>query len=323
MYAWCQQINLSVFLIFSHTALECLQAVLVSCGGFLVMPIRSMIDSSVMSGLVELNNILLSCSEIKIALLNLASCCITTPWNDGSSSSIVDPLVQAATQESSCCGNNTDAKVCMAAKAVLKVCESLAVPRAPALLYISRAKAVDSFAPAPSDARSLIQKIKEAQTEMKEADKKLANAKNVEKTKKEREKRLRRILDNEAEGERKTKPVSKRTKTEPSSEEVPRFHMQETVPEEKASPGNSFRTKKKNGTNLMEAETKMTSTKDDEEMGDISEDPVLEEEEEEPMETVESTPSESSKAKQEAQESDEEFGFPDIVRDGGPDSDDE
>jgi len=153
------------------TSAMCLGMVLVSCGGFLSTPIRSLIESVVVSALSKIGETrqssvqILSWSTVKISILRLACSCVTTPWQDGASSSLVDLLISTASTLQS----DVDVEVSMNAKTALRICDTIAVPRAPALIYVARAIAssnsngIDSSPSATTtDAASLATNIESA-----------------------------------------------------------------------------------------------------------------------------------------------------------------
>jgi hypothetical protein len=124
---------------------NCLSITLTSCGGFLGTSIRRLIESVTLSALLLLSDIepqsrqLMSWGPVKVEILHLASNCVTTPWNDGSSSSLSDRLVHTARQLE----RDMDLSVCHAAKEAIRICDALQIPRAPALLFVSN-RAIES-----------------------------------------------------------------------------------------------------------------------------------------------------------------------------------
>jgi hypothetical protein len=149
-----------------------------------------------------------SWSSVKISFLELASSCVTTPWNDGASSSIVNILIQAARKHEA----DVDEKVSMAAKAALRLCDATGVPRAPALLYVSRATAANATSAPRTDtsASDLIKNIQTARVAASEARKAVENVAKAKKEKAE-EKRQR-------EEQKEEEKVAKRKKTELNKE---------------------------------------------------------------------------------------------------------
>ena len=114
-----------------------------SCGSFLSDSTRSLIDSAVSSGLNNLEvlsstastgNVVFDWSSVKATLLNLGASCIVTSWNDGGASNLRGVLAQTARLFDS----DTDITVCLAAKAAIRLCNTVCVPRAPALVFVSR-----------------------------------------------------------------------------------------------------------------------------------------------------------------------------------------
>lgn len=122
-------------------AAECLRAAVNSCGDYLPIPIRSLIESVTVSGLSGICEVqqskvkLFSWPSVKVAFLRLAKSCVSTPWSDGASSSLRDVLSMTARDLE----NDTDGLVASTANAAVRLCDDLSNPRAPALLYVSRA----------------------------------------------------------------------------------------------------------------------------------------------------------------------------------------
>lgn len=283
------------------------------------MPIRSMVDSVVLTGLQSMNeqNELLSVSNVKTSILELASCCVTTPWSDGASSSLSDLAVLVAKK----CQSDMDAKVCVAAKVVLRVCATIAVPRCPALLYVSRAVAAEANAMASVDqtGRDLIKNIQVARNELMQSEKvnELVKRKNAE------EKRHREVEEKQAK-------EPKRKKIE--AQEMP---LQDWVPSPMKAPTNADESSMEG---LGKAAMLIDEGAEEEVQGDSSiakgtnpsakdlsrgEAPVTFA----PNDSVNRAAAELTKPQVEldqlATESDGDFDFPDIVDAEGPDSDDE
>lgn len=280
-------------------ALGCLCTVLVSCGGYLDLSTRSLIDSTVLAGLVEMekHKSVLSSSAPTVGMLEVSLCCITTPWNDGSMTSMYDSIVRVARR----CENYADVNVCKSAKSLLMACNTVSVPRAPPLLYVSRAAANQQHQEerAAADLVNDIDKARVAIARAQRADEEMKNKKAEEKSRRQNE---------EAE-----ETIRKRRKVE------------------------TLLKQKQNTARPMEPHPsgKVDSKVEDQEM--VSEPPskpvepeaVVEEEyESDPqqpdpeMNIDESDSSEKEDAQMKEEEGDD-FDFPDIVQGGGPDSDDE
>jgi hypothetical protein len=118
--------------------LETLTASLISCGGFASPSTRSLIDSMAMTGLSNIcssnRSEVACCSSVKAAVFGLGSACLATPYPDGAASSILNALSHAARL----CQADGDSDVAMAAKTALRLCDLSVVPRAPALLFVTR-----------------------------------------------------------------------------------------------------------------------------------------------------------------------------------------
>eukprot|EP00980_Cylindrotheca_fusiformis_P011721 scaffold2783_cov129-Cylindrotheca_fusiformis.AAC.22 len=130
-----------------------------------------MIDSTVLTGLqaMDEHKDVFPSSTAKVNMLELASCCITSPWNDGSCSSLTDFVADVARKHQS----DVDTQVCLAARAVLRVCGTTAVPRAPALHYVSRAVAAEGHATESQNptAQDLMRNIQNARQELTRSEK--------------------------------------------------------------------------------------------------------------------------------------------------------
>ena len=155
------------------TSAACLEMALSSCGGFLLTSIRSLIESVVVTALSKLSGTGLSAIQIltwapvKVSILRLACSCVTTPWQDGASSSLVDLLAVTARKLT----DDMDTEVSINARASLGICDTIAVPRAPALTYVARAVLANTNA-ATTEAISLAANIQTARNEAIEIRKK-------------------------------------------------------------------------------------------------------------------------------------------------------
>ena len=193
---------------FSTLAAEALAATLVSCGGFLSASARGLADSIATTGLSSMTsdnpNSLFSCSSVEIALLDLASTCLATPWADGAASSIVENLAQAARK----CESDRNIGVVVASKAALRLCDSYAVPRAPALLFVTRASTAGGPSAPQMDtsAFALIDNIQKSRSESLKAEK----AKEAAEAEKAKEKAELERVKEKAEADRKEKAEEKR-----------------------------------------------------------------------------------------------------------------
>jgi len=159
----------------------CLCMSLVSCGGFLSTPIRSVIESVVVNALTKMGGArqttiqILTWAPVKVSILRLACSCVTTPWQDGASSSLVDLLTTTANRLK----NDVDIDVTVNAKAALRICDTVAVPRAPALTYVARAVSANNTngtdlgpSSTTTDAASLATNIESARKDAVQARKK-------------------------------------------------------------------------------------------------------------------------------------------------------
>jgi len=102
------------------------------------MVIRSIIDSVALTLLEKSfgssSRGLTGWSSVQCAIFQLASACVTTPWSDGSTTSIVAALKRSAVRASF----EEDEAVILATKEAHRICDMFGVPRAPPLIIVSR-----------------------------------------------------------------------------------------------------------------------------------------------------------------------------------------
>ena len=303
----------------------CLNMVLVSCGEFLAIPIRSLIESVVVNALSQMCGTkqpsvqLLSWSLAKVSLLRLASTCVTTPWQDGASSALVELLMSAANNLK----NDVDGEVSLTARSALRICETIGVPRAPALTYITRAVSTNDGLNADlgpnattTDATSLAKNIESARNETMKARKRMeeielakkrkAEEKREREEKENREKAAKRQKALKEKAEKAQKAAAVKKSTIESSDDIKMEDVDGAKPSTKVenpSPTTESNTEQKpeKVTNEKNVETKSV---------EIKETPK-----EEKMETNETVDGDMNN------DSDDD-AFPEIF-DGGPDSDDE
>jgi hypothetical protein len=301
----------------STLAAEALAATLVSCGGFLSASARGLTDSIATTGLSSMTsdnpNSLFSCSPVKVALLDLASTCLATPWADGAASSIVENLTQAARK----CESDRNIGVVVASKAALRVCDSFAVPRAPALLFVTRAStAAGPSAPQmDTSAFALIDNIQKSRSESLKAEK-AKQAAEAERAKEQAE--MERVKE-KAEADRKKKVEEKRRIEKAVEPEMKRAKKEKVpeVDERVASPKNGVDSVLKGG--LDSKEKQSDSEEPDRDAMEV-EPPIVSKESKgrKPPCVIDTKPVAASVNADSS--GDEEF--PEIVE-GGPDSDDE
>jgi len=217
----------------------CLSMSILSCGGFLSMPMRSVIESVVVTALSQMCGIrqpsiqLLSWSPAKISFIQLACTCVTTPWQDGASSALVDLLTITANRFK----NDVDREVSLNANAALRICDTIAVPRAPALTYVARALSTNNTNgtdlnphATTTDANSLAANIESARNDAVLARKKIEEIEHAKKRKvderRQREekeyhekaaKRQKALAKKKVEKAQKSAPMTK-TSREPASD---------------------------------------------------------------------------------------------------------
>ncbi|CAJ1966698.1 unnamed protein product [Cylindrotheca closterium] len=286
-------------------ALGCLRTVLVSCGGYLDMSSRSLIDSTVLTGLVEMEKqqTVLSSSAPTIAMLELSLCCITTPWNDGSMTSMYDSIVRIGRR----CENHADVNVCKSAKSLLMVCNTVSVPRAPALLYVSRVVSnqprQESTAAPERAASDLVNDLQKTRADIARAQR----ADEAMKKKKAEEKRRRQNEEAE-ETFRKRKKVETPPKPKASGKEDSKVENQ---------------AEKEVATEPTKPQAAIAKTGVEEKPESPETDPQKRDQEGKNDEIVDPTHSSDEEDAPMEEGDGDNFDFPDIVEGGGPDSDDE
>lgn len=159
----------------SATALNALSCMLTTGGGYLPLPSRSMIESITLSCItsfrLKTRNKFAAWPTLKIAILKLGSACLCTPWPDGAMSSILDDLKVFAWT----CFRDHDVEVMAGANDCSRLCDSLSMPRVPALTVVSRMDGLNgsrgaAFQQTPSTA-SLIEDLKSAREEISACEK--------------------------------------------------------------------------------------------------------------------------------------------------------
>ncbi len=121
-----------------NACLDCLRGALSSSNGFLGFATRAVIDSMVLTCLLRPTDSSpgnpFGWSSVQCRIFQLASTCVATPWNDGSSTSILSSLKRSAIK--ACI--ESDEAVSLAAKEALRVCDLYGIPRAPPLVFVHR-----------------------------------------------------------------------------------------------------------------------------------------------------------------------------------------
>ena len=123
---------------------------------------RSLIDSITLKCLASIDvkskSSITTYPSVKVKILKLASACICTPWPDGAMSSIMSDLLVIARR----CVRDRDANVSGEATSCLRICDSLSMPRIPALSVIVSQEHTRET----KTAISLEENLKEAKNEM-------------------------------------------------------------------------------------------------------------------------------------------------------------
>ena len=236
-------------------------------------------------------------AQVKSSLFHLAIACVTTPYPDGAASSLVDGLVRSAKVAET----DGDVDVSLAAKTALRVCDSLGVPRAPALQYITRETTAADAMPG-SSALALEKKVEDARSEVNKALKASVKPKTTVLPKKQELSTKKNEEDAETDSP-KINPPSKKQKTEADSV-IPEASVQ-TTQDNNLVASNDYEHAKES--DEQKVDEPIVDVKDNEDNG---------------AEDAHDLPEPVSDAGHKEEESDEDEDFPDIVV-GGPDSDDE
>lgn len=161
---------------------------------------RALIDSIATTGLKTIispyQNEIASSSSIKVAMLEFGSSCLTTPWPNGASSSILEQLQLAA---SSC---KADAStVSSTASATLRLCDTVSTPRVPALHVVT--KKVDlSSSKAPVSSDMLLEGLQNAQEQI--SQNRAESKRDAFEEQENRNKRMKICESNQEKAEKKT-----------------------------------------------------------------------------------------------------------------------
>lgn len=114
-------------------------------------------------------------SSVKMDLLGLGCACASSPWIDGSASSILDQLRMAATN----CITG-DPNVVAAANTALRLCDSLTTPRVPALQVVKHSSNFNASETktscTPPTAETLLQDLQNAESDTLKAARAADNA---------------------------------------------------------------------------------------------------------------------------------------------------
>jgi len=198
---------------------NCLSTSMMSCGGYLPFKMHSLIESAAKTALSVLNKAhqtplqILTWAPVKISILQLGRNCVATPCPDGASSLLVELL--AATAKG--LENDMDLGVSLAAKSALRLCDTVCVPRAPALLYISRA--VDSSSNNQGDISSLAKDLEFARDEAKQAKLRAEEADASQREQAKAKRRLRDETRQEKSSNGKKLPSNKKIRTQLTKDE--------------------------------------------------------------------------------------------------------
>lgn len=144
-------------------ALDALSRLLTTGGGYLPLPGRSLIDSTTLRCLsyyidVKSKSKVAACTSIKVEVLKLGTACLCTPWPDGAMSSIASDLRQVART----LVRDRDGNVATEAAACLRLCDTLSMPRVPALsIVMTREEGRET-----QSATSLLNNLKTAREEV-------------------------------------------------------------------------------------------------------------------------------------------------------------
>ena len=148
------------------TTVQSLTGILESCGGFMPLGARILVDSIATSCLQSLvsggQRRIAANTSVKVAFLQFGSACVSTPWPTGALSPILEELRKAA---STCRIQSTE--VIEEATKALRLCNSVSTPRVPAL-HIDMVRYDLTAEATPVSARSLVTKMQNALEEEEE-----------------------------------------------------------------------------------------------------------------------------------------------------------
>ena len=135
---------LSLITFYSSTGMDTLAAVLSGTGGIISISARALVDSVAISVMRNCQSsggsLVLECSHVHRAILNLGGACVSNPWPDGSSSSVTDDVASLARFLE----DDSDVDVVALAKMTSNLCDVQNTPRAPPIIFVSRSVAVAS-----------------------------------------------------------------------------------------------------------------------------------------------------------------------------------
>ena len=150
-----------------------MNVIVTSCGGFMALPVRCLLDSIAASCLYTIvsgaDGPIIADSSVKVAALELGSACLSSPWPIGTSSSIMEQLRRSA-QHCQMLDTNTS----VAAAAALRLCDIVATPRVPAL-YVDTKRHDLTSEISPTCAIALADDTQSAECEQKERAARLAD----------------------------------------------------------------------------------------------------------------------------------------------------
>ena len=275
-------------------------------------PARSLIDSIATTGLSKIclinygSSIALGWSAIKVAMLRLASACLTTPYPDGASSSICDLLTNAAKM----CAMDCNCDVAVAARTALRVCDEAAVPRGVAIEYTTRIVASTAGDSLTSPASVLNQTIQSARADIMESEKAKTNQEAAtpkpKRNKSPHKERTSKGMPDETQSRKKPKTISHEEPvvSKPSVDEKKKTEVLPTDNARSQIVGESY---------PIEARSPEDNNTDDARPNDSMD----------MTEHQNETQKLSGVARNSETESEGDDDFPDIVDGGGPDSDDD
>lgn len=147
---------------FRAVAANCLETSLLSCGGFMPIGVRALLDSVAETGLKSIGSADRIAADpfVQIAILGLACACLTTPWPDGTASSLSAELRSSCYR---CISGHFDVRA--RAIAALQLCDSFATPRVPPLHTVIHQQAFASTA-IPLSSQSLLAGMQQAKAQI-------------------------------------------------------------------------------------------------------------------------------------------------------------
>jgi hypothetical protein len=188
----------------SVAAIQALSSSLIVGGGFLPQSSRSLIDSTIRSCLWNFgkkpNRLLFATPEVKLALVHLMSSTVVTPWQDGSTTSLVNDILLVGEALSA----DVDEQVAGKANLCIQLIQSMRTTRVPPLTVVARSVPLSTSEQELVNASSIIKRIHA----IRESTPASENKKNGFESPRKSEKRVRQDDTNQSESKRSKPPNS-------------------------------------------------------------------------------------------------------------------